>query len=188
MSPQSQKLKIKKNYKYTFPIPDWTTMNYRDSNIIRVYSIFDKDILVCYADIIDFMYSPSEKYQRILTINCIETNPKYRKKGYAYKILTTIIDEFPNCHFVIEPVNNPNVHNLYAKLGFSLLYYDGGYDIYTLFKLAKNSKHTFAKISNSISKNYCIEPCFFFDCTGVKWDNEKKIYPGYDSEEDSEED
>ena len=150
-----------------------------------MYSIFDEKVLVCYASIGSYNYTLNDKtYQPVLIIEFLETNPKYRKKGHATKILTTIFDDHPNAHFVIEPTPYFKVHTLYAKLGFSLLYYDGGWDCYSLLKLAKKSKHKFSEISDAISENWAIEPCFNFDNSGVKWDNEKKLYPGYEMDEE----
>lgn len=177
--------------KLTFPLPGWSIIK-NGIRTKKVYSIFDSRVLVCYAKVGSFFYDNFEDKDihqptfLVWSIDCVETNPKYRKKGYATKILTTIFDDYPDHHFVIEPIDDDKVNAFYAKLGFRLLYYDGGYDIYTLLKLSKNSKHDFDEVSSAISECDDLEPCFFFDNTGVKWDAIKKVYPGYETDSDDE--
>lgn len=174
-----------KKDKYTFPFPKWSVIKFKSKSPKKVYSIFDKDVLVCYASVNTFFYDYTEE-ENILFIDCLETNPKYRRKGYAKKILTMIFDDYPDNHFALNPTDDPNVHDLYAKMGFYLLYYDGGYDVYTLLKLAKNSKHSFDEISSAVSESDELEPCFFFYRSGKKWDNDLKIYPGNESDDESD--
>jgi len=136
------------------------------------YLCYEEDILVAYAGINTNLLEG----ENLIKIDCLETNPDYRRQGHARKLFNMIVNDYPNVNFFLNPTSEHATLNFWTNMGFVLLFQDMGTEEYGMICI--NSETTIQDQLLWMSDSYSIcevEVCEF-TYAGAIWDQNQKRF------------
>ena len=105
-------------YSQSLDQKDWSEVN----DFLEDLQLFYKNKNVCVIQWIEDGKAVAamrlEPYQDGSLITCLETHPHYRRKGYAYQLLESVLSKYPGIYYShVDKRNKPSLQ-LHRKVGF----------------------------------------------------------------------
>ncbi len=138
---------------FGFDFENWVTKGYFEGDYIP-YSLMEGGKLVSNvsANRMKFMQNGSEK--NYIQIGTVMTDPDYRKKGLAAKLMNRVLEEYEGKCDGIYLFGNLDALGFYRKLGFDVV---NEYRYFVKDEFCKNTENAFKSIENmgdNLKKKY----------------------------------